>query len=318
MSEVSIRIEGTAGRITLTRPDALHALTLSMCEQMIAALLAWESDPAVKIVLIDHEGGRGFCAGGDIRALVDSLAGDGMLAERFFLVEYQLDHLIFSYAKPVVCFMDGIVMGGGAGVALASSARVATERTTFAMPECGIGLFPDVGAGRYLSRLPGEAGLWLALTGQRIKAADARALGLATHYVEAASLEGVKAALLGGDIEALAAYAADPGPSTFAPGSDADLAQLTAAKCPMMLAVTRRLLVKGAATEDFAEELTREYALAVRTIHRPDFTEGVRATVIDKDQAPRWNPATLAEVSEAMVDAMFEPLPHDKAWTPLR
>src|SRR5262249_33543416 len=142
-SELIVSREGGLGRLTLNRPDALGALTTGMCEEMIAALLAWRGDAAVKAVLIDHAG-RGFCAGGDIRALPDSAAGDGVASRRFFHTEYQLDHLISVFEKPVITVMDGTVMGGGVGISLPADYRIATERTRFAMPETGIGLFPDV------------------------------------------------------------------------------------------------------------------------------------------------------------------------------
>ena len=341
MSEIRIRRDGHAGRITLTRPDALHALTLSMCEQMIEAMLAWEDDPGVGVVMIDHEGGRGFCAGGDIRALIDSLAGDGAYARQFFFTEYRLDHLIFTYAKPVITFMDGVVMGGGAGIALASAQRVATENTVFAMPECGIGLFPDVGAGWSLSRLPGKTGLWLALTGSRLKAQACGQLGLSNAHVAAADVEAAKAAIAAKPQAAETILKAPPGETSelvdrcnrlFGGASVEEIverlerdatewasAQAAAikSKCPMMLKVAFRQLAEAAGMTDFADELSMEYGLAIRAIHRADFTEGVRAVIIDKDQAPRWDPPTLEGVSEPMVDEMFAPLPPGQQWLPL-
>src|SRR3990167_9076791 len=152
--EVLIRVEKNVGRITLNRPKALHALTLDMCEAMIAALVEWREDPEIYMVLIDHAGERGFCAGGDIRMLAESGAKDGSKAREFFFTEYRLNHLLFNYPKPRVAIMDGITMGGGVGLSRPCRFRVATERTTFAMPETGIGLFPDVGGGWYLSRMP--------------------------------------------------------------------------------------------------------------------------------------------------------------------
>ena len=154
--EVITRIEGRVGRITLNRPQAIHALTTNMCRLMIDALVTWRDDPAVELVMFDHSGERGFCAGGDIRMLAESGAGDGRLAREFFFTEYRLNDLIFNYPKPRIAFMDGITMGGGVGLSRPCRFRVATERTTFAMPESGIGLFPDVGGGWYLSRLPGR------------------------------------------------------------------------------------------------------------------------------------------------------------------
>lgn len=194
--EVLTRIEGRVGRITLNRPQAIHALTTNMIALITGALLAWRDDPAVELVLIDHSGERGFCAGGDIRMLAESGAADGSKAREFFFNEYRLNHLLFHYAKPRVAIMDGITMGGGVGLSRPCRFRVATERTTFAMPETGIGLFPDVGGGWYLSRMPDHIGLWLALTGARIKAADCQLLQIATDYVESARIPELKAAIV--------------------------------------------------------------------------------------------------------------------------
>ena len=157
--DILAHVEHGVGRITLNRPKALHALTTAMCHAMVDALLAWRDDPAVQLVMLDHAGERGFCAGGDIRMLAESGARDGVEARAFFHTEYQLNHLLFTYDAPVVAVMDGIVMGGGVGISMPAHVRIATERTTFAMPETGIGLFPDVGGGWYLPRLPGKAGL---------------------------------------------------------------------------------------------------------------------------------------------------------------
>ncbi len=187
-TEILTRIDGSVGRITLNRPKALHALNLAMCQAMTAALLDWRDDPAVTSVLIDHAGERGFCAGGDIRMIAESGAGDAVEAKAFFHAEYRLNHLMFGYPKPVTAIVDGIVMGGGVGISEPAKVRIATERTTYAMPETGIGLFPDVGGGWFLPRLPGESGTWLALTGARLKAADTVALGIHTHFVESADL----------------------------------------------------------------------------------------------------------------------------------
>ena len=195
-SAVLAEVANGVGRLTLNRPAALHALTTAMCAAMIEALLAWRGDPGVEAVLIDHAGERGFCAGGDIRMLAESGAGGGKAARRFFFTEYQLNTLLFDYPKPVVAIMDGVTMGGGVGLAMPSRYRVATERTNFAMPETGIGLFPDVGAGWHLPRLPGQTGMWLALTGARLRGADCLALGIATQFVESAKAGALKEALI--------------------------------------------------------------------------------------------------------------------------
>ncbi|MFN5904024.1 MAG: enoyl-CoA hydratase/isomerase family protein, partial [Novosphingobium sp.] len=182
--EVIIRREGAAGFLSLNRPQAIHALTLPMVHAMTAALREWRDDPEVKAVIIDHAEGRGFCSGGDIAFLRNSALNDGGVSGRqFFHDEYQLNHLIFTYEKPVVAFMDGITMGGGVGISQPAKFHVATENTRYAMPETGIGLFPDVGGGWYLSRLPGRIGQFLALTGARLDGAECKWAGLATHYL---------------------------------------------------------------------------------------------------------------------------------------
>jgi enoyl-CoA hydratase len=189
--DVLISVEGGVGRIRLNRPKAIHALTTAMCEAMSRALLQWRSDPNVEAVIIDHAEGRGFCAGGDVVMLWRSGSEDGAEAKRFFFAEYRLNHLLFTYPKPTVAIMDGITMGGGVGISLPCKFRLATENTRFAMPETGIGLFPDVGGGWYLPRVPGRVGEFMALTGARLDGAECHYLSLATHYVPQASLEGL-------------------------------------------------------------------------------------------------------------------------------
>ena len=339
--DILARVENGVGRITLNRPAALHALTTDMCRAMTAALLAWETDPAVTAVLFDHAGARGFCAGGDIRMLAESGAADGVQAREFFFIEYRLNALLMRYAKPTIAVMDGVVMGGGVGLALPCKVRVATERTTFAMPETGIGLFPDVGGGWHLPRLPGKTGLWLALTGARIKGPDCLALGLATHFVESGRAEDLKAAILAGDLGAADRLAADPGPAPLVPHrSDIDrlfagasveeiVAALTAdggewaraqldtlrTKSPQTLKVAFRQLALGAAAATFEENMRTEYRIGARVVARHDFLEGVRAVILDKDNAPRWSPDTLEGVTEAMLDAIFAPLAEE--WSSL-
>ncbi|MBO9707559.1 MAG: enoyl-CoA hydratase/isomerase family protein [Caulobacter sp.] len=344
--EVIVRVEKNVGRITLNRPQALHALNQGMCEAMIAALLDWRDDPEVYMVMIDHAGERGFCAGGDIRKLAHSGAGDGVEARAFFHTEYQLNHLLFTYETPIVAVMDGVVMGGGVGISMPAHFRIATERTTYAMPETGIGLFPDVGGGWYLPRLPGKAGLWLALTGARIKGADCLRLGIATHFVEFGAVEGLKKAIVADPRridETLRKYRADAGKAPLvsfeqdlnrlfvgdsveqifefleADSSDWGRAQLAVmkTKSPQTLKVAFRQLEKGAAMADFADNMAMEYRIGARVVQRHDFIEGVRAVIIDKDNAPRWDPAKLEDVTDAMLDEIFAPLPPDQEWTPL-
>jgi len=255
-----------------------------------------------------------------------------------------LDHLISVYEKPIVTVMDGTVMGGGVGISLPARYRIATERTRFAMPETGIGLFPDVGAGWCLPRLPGGAGAWLAYTGGRLGAIDCLGLGIATHFIASADLPSFKAALTGGDAaQGVASHvreaASDVAPmdrdlveSFFAKpslddvlaalgGATSDWAQAQLAsiraKSPTSLKVTERLFRLGAQAATLAEDLAIEYRLASRIALAPDFREGVRAAIVDKDNAPRWSPPSLADVTEAMVDAFFAPLPAGEEWTPL-
>ena len=338
--------EGRTGRIRLNRPAAIHALTREMCSAMIAALLDWRGDPGVEAVMLDHASGRGFCAGGDVVMLARSGAGDGAEARAFFHEEYRLNHLLFTFAKPTIAFMDGITMGGGVGISQPCRYRIATENTRFAMPETAIGLFPDVGGGWYLSRLPGRTGQFLALTGARLDGAECRHLGLATHYIPSDRLDAVKARLAAEPerIGALLAEASVVPPEariaanvarinrTFASdrfeeilealerdGSDwaaKELATLRT-KSSQACKVSLRLLAEGATMPGFAEEMALEYRLAVRVVQRHDFLEGVRALLVDKDNQPHWDPATPEGVTEAMLDGIFAPLPAGEEWTPL-
>ena len=344
--ELIVRRDGAVGRLTLNRPQALGALTLGMCEAMTAALLEWRGDAGVEAVLIDHAGERGFCAGGDIRWLAESGAGDGGAARRFFHTEYRLNHLLAVYEKPIVTFMDGVTMGGGVGISLPARYRVATERTRLAMPETGIGLFPDVGAGWWLPKLHGRTGLWMVLTGARLGAADCELLGLSTDVVAAAQVEDVKAAIAREPdaIEGvLTEYETDPGRSTVggqrddidrlfagqtledvvagleSDGGEWALAQLEAMrpKSPMSAKVSFRLIGGALAPASMAEDLVTEYRLASRIVRSHDFLEGVRAVIVDKDNRPGWDPASLASMTDVRVDALFAPLPAGEEWTPL-
>jgi enoyl-CoA hydratase len=345
--DVLFSTDRNVGRIRLNRPKAIHALTREMCDAMSEVLLAWREDPSIQVVVIDHAEGRGFCAGGDVVMLARSGAGDASDAKRFFFSEYRLNHLLFTYPKPTVAIMDGITMGGGVGIALPCEYRVATENTRLAMPETGIGLFPDVGGGWYLSRLPGRVGQFMALTGARLDASECLYLGLATHYIEQGSLEELHERILKapgriqGALGAAAAIAPDAkiesnmGQITklFASdrledvlaaleedGSDwaqSELATLKS-KSPLSCKVSLRLLAEGANRSSFAEEMRAEYALAGRIVRTHDFREGVRALLIDKDNNPQWDPPTPEEVDDEMLDVLFEPLPEREAWTPFR
>jgi len=345
-AEVLVRIEGRVGRLTLNRPKALHALTLNMCRRITEALLAWQTDDRVELVLIDHFGERGFCAGGDIRVLYDSEADRGAAAREFFFTEYRLNELMFRYAKPICAILDGVVMGGGVGISMPAHFRVATERTTYAMPETGIGLFPDVGGGWYLPRMPDHIGMWLALTGARIKAADCELTGVATDYVESCRLEALKAALVAepAAIERLLTeFEGDAGRPAIAAhqdeiakifsldsveaivtaleAADSDWAReqlaVLAVKSPQTVKVAFRQLQLGAGMKSFADNMAMEYRIASRVVLRPDFREGVRAVLVEKDNVPKWSPATLDAVDEAVLDEIFAPLPAGEEWSPL-
>ena len=340
---VIARIEGRAGRLTLNRPQALHALDVGMCRAMTEALLAWRDDGSVEAVMIDHAGPRGFCAGGDVRAVARA---DAAGVRDFFHTEYRLNVLLQAYPKPTVAVMDGIVMGGGLGLSWPCRYRVATERTVAAMPEGAIGLFPDVGMGWRLPRMPGAIGLWFALTGSRLGPADCLLTGLATDYVPAARLEALKAAFVGqpGMIEqTLTELEGDAGEPPISlvqdhidrlfglPSIEAILAALRAdgsewaqaqaasleAASPTTLKVALRQLAEGARAATLADEMRTEFRLASRIGAGADFREGVRARLVDKDNAPRWRPATLAEVDDALLDALFAPLAGQEEWTPL-
>ena len=346
--DILVRVEGHAGFISLNRPSALHALTLPMVHAMTQALLAWRDDDAVTCVVIDHADGRGFCAGGDIAFLRNSALNDGGESGRkFFHDEYQLNHLLFTYPKPVVAFMDGITMGGGVGISQPARFRVATENTKFAMPETGIGLFPDVGGGWYLSRLEGRMGQFLALTGSRVAGAECLALGLATHYLPSSALAEAKARIAREGVERLDGilptlsetppaskivemlvqinrhFASDAFEDILASlEGDAsawamkELATLRT-KSPQTCKVALRQLSESLKLSDFAENMAMEYRIASRVIVRPDFAEGVRAVIIDKDNAPQWNPATADAVTENLIDAIFAALPAQDEWKPL-
>ena len=339
--EVLIEHAGRVGRIRLNRPKAIHALNTAMCRAILDALDEFEADEEVVAVLFDHAEGRGFCAGGDIRMLAESGKGDGREAREFFHAEYRMNHRLFTYSKPTIAFMDGIVMGGGVGIALPCTYRVATENTRFAMPETGIGLFPDVGGGWFLSRLPGQVGKFLALTGARLDGAECLALGLATHYISQDAVLEAKNALLDSVnfAEVLDRFSTQSPPARImenrenidrlfagdsvaaitaaleADGGDWALKELATlrTKSPLSMTVSMRLLREGAAMPDFAAEMTQEYAIGARVVHKHDFIEGVRALIVDKDNAPKWQP----EVSDAEVDAIFAPMPAGEEWTPL-
>jgi enoyl-CoA hydratase len=337
--EIRAYKEGLAGRLRLNRPRALHSLNTDMVQAMTAALLAWRDDPEMQVVILDHAEGRGFCAGGDVVGISQAPEGEDAAARAFFFDEYRLNHLMYTYPKPGVAFMDGVTMGGGVGIACPCRYRVATENTMFAMPETTIGIFPDVGGGRYLSRLRGRMAQYLALTGARLNGAECLELGLATHYIPSGKIEAVKVAIakdparirailddaaidppaapitwrlalidrcFAADTldEILAALDAEPDPWAR------DQAATVRAKSPTACAVSLRMLVESPKQPHFVDEMRMEYGLMVRMIRHPDFREGVRALLVDKDNAPKWAPL-------APTEPFFQPLPETEAWSPL-
>ncbi|MCB2087335.1 MAG: enoyl-CoA hydratase/isomerase family protein [Sphingomonadaceae bacterium] len=345
--EVHIHTHGPAGHISLNRPKAIHSLTLDMCHAMSAALSQWADDDAVQAVLLDHAEGRGFCAGGDINLLRNSALNDGGVSGRkFFHDEYQLNHQMFTYAKPIVAFMDGITMGGGVGISQPAKYRVATENTRFAMPETGIGLFPDVGGGWYLARLGGRLGQFLALTGARLDGAECLWAGLATHYLPSEALAEAKARIAQHPDRIagiLAELSVTPPPARIEANADkiarhfasdryedilasleADGSEWAAkeigtlgTKSPQTCKVALRQLAESAPLSDFADNMRMEYRIASRVLTRHDFAEGVRALIVDKTNDPQWDPATPEGVSEELLDSIFAPLPEQEEWKPL-
>lgn len=333
--EILFEKRGAVGLITLNRAKALNALTHAMCVSMKAQLAAWAVDAAVNCVIVQGDGERAFCAGGDIRTLYDSGKAGTPYAVEFYRDEYLLNAAVKHYPKPYIALLRGFVMGGGVGVSVHGSHRVADETMLFAMPETGIGLFPDVGGSFFLPRLPGELGMYLGLTGARLKTTDALYVGVATHFVPAIRREALIDALADGmeSAEALRAMSerAEGAPIAMqrpaidrifsgisveqivaaldAEGSDwtRDTAKTIHGKSPTATKLAFRQLRNGKSL-DFDDCMRMEFRMVNRVISGHDFYEGVRATIIDKDGAPRWQPARLADVSDADIDAYFAPL----------
>ena len=345
MPQIICQSHGPCGLVVLNRPQALNALTHGMVLEMGRALDHWLSDAAITRIVIMAAPGKAFCAGGDIRALYDQgMAGDHAAQLAFWRDEYVLNQRIKRYPKSIVALVDGIVMGGGVGVSIHCSHVVAGERFSFAMPEVGIGFFPDVGASYFLPRLPGHFGTYLALTGSRVDAATAVALGLAQAYVPETAMPALLEALkAGADVEAsLAQHCAAPPPplldhawidTAFAPeslreitqslqslsqqghaGATRALAQL-ASKSPTSLAIARQQMRRGAALS-LDQALQMEYRIVWRLCRGPDFYEGVRALVIDKDNVAKWQPASLEGIDDARISSFFDALPGDELQFP--
>jgi enoyl-CoA hydratase len=336
--DVLFSVENGLGRVSLNRPKTLNALTEEMCVAMSAQLARWECDPAIVAVMIDHASPRGFCAGGDVRRVAENVARDPAVAGRFFTAEYGLNVRIKRFSKPYLAVLDGITMGGGAGISVHGTYRLATERTVFAMPETALGFFPDVGGGWFLPRAPGRVGEWLALTGARLNGADCIDAAIATHYVSSGRVDAVKAAVIAAPAELpdiLNDAHEDPGHGPVAAHREAidrlfrpervegifaalatdssDWAReqlaILRTRSPRALKVTLRQLKKAATIGNFRELMRMEYRLAVRVARMHDFYEGVRAVLIDKDNAARWSPTTLEGVDDAEIEALFAPLP---------
>lgn len=338
-AEIGFEVRGEAGLVTLRRPKALNALTLPMVEAMHAQLRDWAADARITRVVVRGSGGRAFCAGGDIRQ-IHALGQAGRHADvmAFWRGEYWLDAFVKTYPKPYIALIEGIVMGGGVGLSLHGDVRVAAESYSFAMPETGIGFFPDVGASYALPRLPGCTGRYLALTGSRIGAGDALAVGLATHAARAADFETIIDRLAeGAGIAAALGGLETPMPETgplvaeralidacFSADSVAEvLARLDAAardgssfarataatlrtRSPTSLTIAQAQMNRGGGLS-FAQALLAEYRLCERVMRGHDFYEGVRAVIVDKDNRPAWRPATLEEVDGAAIAAAFAP-----------
>lgn len=337
--EVILTQIGSCGLITLNRPEALNALTLTMVRQIAPVLDQWERDDRVSHVLIEGAGDKGFCAGGDIRALHDWGRAGAAEATGFYREEYVLNTRIKRFSKPYIALMDGVTMGGGVGLSVHGSHRIVTDRTVFAMPETGIGLLPDVGGTYFLPRLKGEVGTYMVLTGARLKAYDCLYAGVATHYVSEDAVsdlrqnllktsdpEAVLKALSQPDLEApiaplqadidrlfcgetlkdiLSALEADP--SEWAAKTLATILQ----KSPVSCGVAVRQMRDGA-KQEFEECMRIEMRAVTRMMSRNDFYEGVRAVLIDKDMKPQWSPSAFADVSAELLDTIFATLGDDE------
>ena len=339
IDEVLIRREGRAGRITMNRPKALNALTFGMVGQIWDALVAWKTDPAVELVLLDGAGDRAMCAGGDVRSLYDSRTEGSGFARTFWREEYQINALIDRYPKPYVALQDGIVMGGGIGLSGHAAHRIVTERSRLAMPETGIGLIPDVGGTWLLAHAPRQAGIYLGLTGENMSAADAIDARFSDTFVPSGKL-GVLAAQLcdpkgGGVRDTIARHAEKAEPSPLASngasideafagttveaildalaGMPGEWAAKTAAalaqKSPKALKLTLAAIRNGRSLASLEKALIVEYRLTVRLFEDGEFPEGVRALLVDKDRKPKWSPAQLYGVTDELVERYLAPLP---------
>ncbi|RYH11233.1 enoyl-CoA hydratase/isomerase family protein [Tropicimonas sp. IMCC6043] len=338
MSDISIRKAGRTGRITLTRPKALNALTYEMCLAIDAALAEWAADDTVAMLVIDAEGEKAFCAGGDIAEMyATGTSGDFAYGRRFWRDEYRMNARLFEFPKPVASFLQGFTMGGGVGIGCHGSHRVVCESSRIAMPECGIGLIPDVGGSLLLARAPGRLGAYLGTTGTRMGPADALHAGFADHFVPAEAWPDLIADLeRTGEATRIGAAATTPpagGMAALQPEIDrlfagetlSDILNALRAEdtafsattlaallrnAPLAMACTLEIARRMGKTDGIRAALDLEYRFTWRAMEHGDFLEGIRAAIIDKDRAPRWRHG-LAEVTPAMVDAMLRPLGKD-------
>lgn len=334
MADVHIRKEGRAGRITLTRATALNALSYAMCLAIDAALRAWAEDDDVAVVIVDAEGDKAFCAGGDIAEMYSTgRAGDFGYGRSFWADEYRMNARLAEYEKPIISFLQGFVMGGGVGLGCHVSHRVVCETTQIAMPECAIGLIPDVGGTYLLARAPGHMGAYLGLTGARLGPGDALFTGFADHFLSYERWDAAKAILVAsGDVTRLPQDTAPPARleqhqdivnQAFAARRveqiDAALAKMNdnfAERClkalrqnaPLSMACTLEILRHRESALSIRSALTQEYRFTWRSMENADFLEGIRAAIIDKDRRPKWKHASEAEVSDTEISEMLAPL----------
>ncbi len=344
LEDVIIRREGRAGRITLNRPKALNALTYPMVLAIDDALKRWEQDPEIAVVILDGAGDRALCAGGDVRAIYESASEGSGFARKFWADEYRLNAYIGRYPKPYVAFMDGIVMGGGIGLSGHGSHRIVTERSQLAMPETGIGLIPDVGGTWLLAHAPGETGIYLGLTGERMRGAGTMYARFADSFVPSSRLADLAKALSeienSSDVDSvIARFSEAPPPSdlashareidaTFCFDSVEKIRDALASmntewsrktleeldrRSPLALKLTLAAIRNARTLPSLEAALNVEYRLTVRLLEHGEFLEGVRALLVDKDRAPKWNPPRLADVTDEMVAQFLSPLPPNEA-----
>ena len=344
LEDVIIRREGRAGRITLNRPKALNALTYPMVLAIHDALKRWEQDPEIAVVILDGAGDRALCAGGDVRAIYESASEGSGFARKFWADEYRLNAYIGRYPKPYVAFMDGIVMGGGIGLSGHGSHRIVTERSQLAMPETGIGLIPDVGGTWLLAHAPGETGIYLGLTGERMRGAGTMYARFADTFVPSSRLADLGKALSGiensSDVDSvIARFSEAPPPSDLASHAreidatfcfdsvekirdalasmNTDWSRKTLEeldrRSPLALKLTLAAIRNARTLPSLEAALNVEYRLTVRLLEHGEFLEGVRALLVDKDKTPKWNPPRLADVTDEMVAQFLSPLPPNEA-----